>query len=810
MKEVSLQVEINTRKIMLSSKSLFFKTEYFMKQTKYFTNLDRLLSKMCETILSRLNDITYGEKQVRDGLECFSIRTTDGQFRFLFKLGYQLGSMANPYDIIFFDCGQFNQGQVHTISEYVELSPVISAVIRKEKQFVKSQDFNRLYQISSVSNVNLPKLSTEQKEIVETVDKNVLVQGVAGSGKTNICIDKIIFTACKNYSGKVLYSTYSRGLLNDTKLKVEAYKKDLQEIIDGFKNGNIVFLDDDHKHALSNRLGIYFFSDDNDQLLEKVEKVLDYLTNKVEYLLIEDIYKNHFGDSAEFVGENYFINTYSKKLANYQIEKCFNRLASYSKEIIYKEIFGAVFGCYDLTKRYDILPLEDYILSKTDSFSKQECEYIYQIALDYKKTLDRCNLIDNNIASKKLILKISAPQYSLAVIDEVQDYTQANLCLFKKLSLKMFCVGDALQMINPSYFNFGYLKNLLFEKDVTDVKELKNNYRNTSKIVEMIDALGEINKAEFGTHNFVLKGQSVESGLKTTAVFVKDREFVNRVAKSGFDNFTFVVSSQKAKQDLRQVIKNQEVLTVSEIKGLERNTVVVVNLISDNSDKWRQLENKRLNHKVADENSVFRYYYNLFYVGLSRAKQNIFVLETIGAKQFADFFKTNFLCCDTGSAIKKLEELVSKVEFTQAEVFERVDEFVKLGQFDNARFIAEKILDNQKRIESLRIIDVYDEYVSKGKYRDAGIKFWEYGLISEAKKQFILSGDTMLIELINACSKRNSTNLNIDIIDYYDDVRNNEVARNFILEVAKKDVEMLKRSFATSKNEFKKGEHHGK
>ena len=48
-----------------------------------------------------------------------------------------------------------------------------------------------------------------------------LFAGHYGSGKTNICIDKIIFTACRNYSGKTLYTTFSRGLLIDTKLKVE-------------------------------------------------------------------------------------------------------------------------------------------------------------------------------------------------------------------------------------------------------------------------------------------------------------------------------------------------------------------------------------------------------------------------------------------------------------------------------------------------------------------------------------------------------------------------------------------------------------
>ena len=160
------------------------------------------------------------------------------------------------------------------------------------RKTIDTYDFNKLYALSMVSGVNLPKLSAEQREIVETVDKNVLVQGVAGSGKTNICIDKIIYTACKNYTGKTLYTTFSRGLLTDTKLKVDSFKEDLKEVLLAYKNGNIIFLSNDHKKALENRLGIYFFSDDDNKIFEKIERLISYLENKVDYLLIEDIYRN--------------------------------------------------------------------------------------------------------------------------------------------------------------------------------------------------------------------------------------------------------------------------------------------------------------------------------------------------------------------------------------------------------------------------------------------------------------------------------------------------------------------------------------
>lgn len=371
--------------------------------------------------------------------------------------------------------------------------------------------------------------------------------------------------------------------------------------------------------------------------------------------------------------------------------------------------------------------------------------------------------------------------------------------------MKLFCVGDALQMINPSYFNFGYLKNLLYEKDLVDVKELKSNYRNTKKISDIIDELGEINKQEFGTHNFIVRGQSVDSGISTTALLLRDNLIAKSIAEGGYEDITFVVSSEKEKKELLKFVKNQEVLTISEIKGLERNNVVVYNVLSDNIDKWNTLLRTRINRKEADENSVYRYYYNLFYVGLSRAKQNLIVVEKEKVEQFDKFLTKNFDFRQVKDAINILNKIISKAEFTQEELVSRVNEFIKLEQFDNAKFTASKIRDDATRLKALRDIEIYDEHIRKGQYREAGIKYWEYGMLEEAKQQFTLSKDTMLIELIDMCNKNANKDLNIDIIDYFCDVKDNAIAQKFIVETAQKDVKKLKNDLSKIKENFRKG-----
>ena len=807
--EYSLQkFDVFTDKTILTSESQIYKTENFVRQTKYLQRFDFFLSKIAESVLKNINSNFANKTYSKDEeIKSYLIQTLDKRFKFLVKFGYQLSSKnLQKKDIVFYKFlfdDVLKQNDLR-IANFLSSNPNFQIELIETKDICHLDEFNKLYLVSASTSINFPLLSKQQQSIVETPDKNVLVQGVAGSGKTNICISKLIYTACKNYGGRVLYTTFSRGLIVSTKLKVEMFKQELSSFVKQYEENKVEFLDKDHKKALENKFGIYFFSDDDEKILDKIKKIINFLNDHIDYFLIEDLYKKYIDKNAQFADENYFLNTYLKNIKNHQLAKEIKKLSDYSGEILYKEIFGMIFGFAKNDDYKNVLSQEEYVSLRAECFGKQDCKLIYALAMDYEKHCKENSLTDNNFASRQLLSKLQmVEKYSVVIADEVQDFSQINLLLFKKIALKVFCVGDALQMINPSYFSFSHLKNLLYSKDETQIAELKNNYRNTKKLEEIIDALGKINVELFGTHSFVLSGQSVDSGIKTKAVFVPDTNFVNLVAKGSFDNFTFVVSNQKQKENLRNIIKNQEILTVSEIKGLERDTIVLYNILSDNSQKWQQLEKYNTNHKLADENSVYRYYFNLFYVGVSRAKQNLFVVEQKEPKIFENFFRSEFQTEYAQNAIKVLNGIISKVEFTLQEYLERVQEFVNLEQFENARFTANKISDDAIRTKELHKIDIYQNYIHKGQYREAGIKFWELGMIDEAKQQFKLSGDETLIELIDACTQNSTQNLNIDIVKYFVDVKDNNIARSFIADTVKRDVENLKKSFSETNKKFK-------
>lgn len=479
-----------------------------------------------------------------------------------------------------------------------------------------------------------------------------------------------------------------------------------------------------------------------------------------------------------------------------------------SYEIVYKEIYGMILGFHEGIDG-DVLPLDEYIKLRAGSFTTRECETIHSIALDYLKFLNAQNATDNNLICKKEIKNVTTPLYSLAVVDEVQDFTQINLAYISKISRKMFAVGDALQMINPSYFSFAYLKRLLYDKNEISVTELKNNYRNTRSITDIVNALSDLNVKKFGLHNFILKGRSI-GDEDAKAIFFKNNDALKLLAAEKPNAFTIVVAGVERKKQLRALLPKQEILTVSEIKGLERDTVLLYDILSDNYDKWRIMEDMEVNRKKADENSVYRYYFNLFYVGISRAKANLFVTEKETVKAFEDFFKTRFDVKSTADGVKEIIKIVSKTEIDREELIHRIEEFLRFEQFDNAIFTANKLEDDKERREYLTVIDINKKYVHVGDQRGAGIAYWEAGLLERAKKAFMLSGDEALSNLVDEVAGEGEGKLSVDIVKFYPELQNNSKAIELIINTLKRDVNELKNELRDTRKTLSGARKNGK
>ena len=761
------------QKIALSSRKRFYKTEGFISSTRKTAGVDAFVSRVAEGIFKSNISIPEGggEVKVSDGLYTLYVCRKD----------------VYSGDIVFYGFESENVGDGgvdRSLQAYFSQSTV-SVTLGEAKNKVNQDDLVRLYLVSdSDGAVNFPYLNDTQRKIVETEDSNMLVRGVAGSGKTNVCVEKIVYCACRSYRGSALYTTFSRGLLTETKNRVGLFVKNINDFISAFERGAVVFLDDDHKKAVENKLGILFSVDDDGEIISALKRISAYLSEKVDYFLIEDIYADYC-EEARAAGESVFNNEYLGGGISPHITGAIDKIKNVSTEIIYKEIYGMIFGKYELSSPRKMMTKDEYVSARRDSFTPRECEIIYSVAVDYAEFMEKRGYLDNNLMSRAVMEKVDSPKYSIGVIDEVQDFTQVNLALMKTLCRKLFCVGDALQMINPSYFGFGYLKRLMYG-DVTGVSELKHNYRSTQKLEQIAEKLGEMNISRFGTHSFVISGKSVPSPLDSEAVFVKDKGFSDMLKNKRFENLTVVVGSQKKKERLKKSLGKIEVLTVAEIKGLERGTVILVDILSDNADKWRRLNELSLNRKTADENSVYRYYFNLFYVGVSRARQYLVVAESDYPKFFDKLFDECFVRKNRDGAIAFLKNIAGRIELDDEEFIERIESFCALEQYDNARSAADRLSSDELREKKLVYISVHEKYLRYGAYRDAGIEYWRHGMDAEARECFTRSGDEKLFPLMDACLKGGSA-LDPEIVRFYTLVDDNDVAKNIILETLNND-----------------------
>ena len=208
---------------------------------------------------------------------------------------------------------------------------------------------------------------------------------------------------------------FQGGLFSGNKGQGRTVFKEYRRFHKGICRGNVVFLDADHKKSVENKIGISFSVDGDGQIMTALLRIADFLKNKVEYLLIEDIYSARF-EKRKVADESVFLNEYLGG-KNYRLSGAVDRIKNIAPEIIYKEIYGMIFGKYSLSAPSEMMSREEYALARADSFRKNECDTIYSVAADYLQFLKKNGYTDNNLMSRALLNAISSPVYSVAVVE---------------------------------------------------------------------------------------------------------------------------------------------------------------------------------------------------------------------------------------------------------------------------------------------------------------------------------------------------------------------------------------------------------
>ena len=746
----------------------------FVQKNLYLKGLIFLESKKNEKMLSSTATTT------------FEFRSPIKGHRLLFKYGWQYNNTnindndivlcryVNDHDRISEEANSISESDFSLNQEWTDKLNISDFDIQ-ELQNSEPLESNKLYYYNDNVNYLIPILNREQEKILKDKEQYVFVNGIAGSGKTNLCIQKLVMDSC--CGNKVLYSTFSESLLNSTQETIYYNYIDQLRLI---KN-EIDFYGLNESLILKiNNLNLNF------NLMDNYLKNIDIFQNKlktIEYKMLCDIYNEKNNFKKELVDFKIFSTLFeSDEMLSFDLKNKFKD-TQISLEILFKEIEGVVLGLNSINP---IISFEDYKAERKDIFDEKSLRILYDIAKKYFEFISKSNMyVDKNLIAVSLIKDNSLKEYyDIIVLDEVQDFTQKELLAFKYMSKKVFAVGDPLQMVNPSYFSFNRLKQIFGENHKEYTLDL--NYRNTKQLNHAINDLIEINKDKLGNHSNILKNIKTADIQESTYLFFTNyKSILDGLNASEFNDYCIVVATDKEKNTKH----NKEILTISEVKGLERGTIVLYNVLSQHLSEWLKLENSQINKKLADENSLLRYYFNIFYVGITRAQRHLLIVEESDINLFSEFFKNNFTYLDKDTSIESLQLKLDLKTLSLTERIQRINESLKNKLFDNALHYISWIKDEKEKQKQLLRLEIYSDFYKNSNYEQARDECLELNFIEDAIEISKQSNAYDVANLLNKLFITNEFDLELcyEVLSKTNSIKIKSIIQN-TLETTRKDL----------------------
>ncbi len=471
-------------------------------------------------------------------------------------------------------------------------------------------------------------IQQEQNQVIRNLeDKNLIVQGIAGSGKTSVALHRIAFLLyqIKNlssnniliFSPNNIFTEYISNVLpelgEDNTLQttfndylsyfIEDYKEvetytsfiaryyayeDCNQELIKYKQSDVIINDLDD--FLDDYIANAKIEDDilesktHLMTMEELNEMLNYRYNRLP--LFERI-----EEMAKKLSENFYKGTLKKKAT---FSKMLYEKANFKKD--YKQIYKQF-----LTSKYCRVPVEEIeinMMLKNDKIN-------YEDALIYA-------YIKGNLEGYQYEGNIKQ-----VVIDEAQDYNRLQYIIisniFKKADFTI--LGDINQNMNP-YYSYKSLKDLLsiFEGKYL---ELQKTYRSSPEIIEYTNKILNLNHVNairktahlpvvFRKGNINLKEQLLtdinilNKKYKSIAIITKDKKEAFKLYKLLEQEVHVSLIAEEQEKFHKELIIIPAYLS----KGLEFDSVIAYN-------------NR--------ENSYHKNEKNLLYVACTRAQHELYV-----------------------------------------------------------------------------------------------------------------------------------------------------------------------------------------
>ena len=474
-----------------------------------------------------------------------------------------------------------------------------------------------------IFNVNGYELDNEQKQVVLSNSKNILVIAGAGSGKSLTII------------GKIKY------LINKKNIKRE------EILCISFTNDSCISL---KNNLLKNEIDIdvlTFHKLGMKILKENKQKVnitdIDILEITIDTFFYETIYQNpkYIEYILKYRKTKYTKTNYLKKYEELIKTKEINKI----KQTINKFIHLFKSNGYN----YEYL---EKIFKKYNTFFNKKYTYfliiIVKIFIEYQNNLKEENLIDFDdiiLLSTKLV-KDTNLNYKYIIIDEFQDTSliRYNLIneILKKTNANFLAVGDDYQSIyrfaGCDLYLFINFRNFFNE---SKIYKIQTTYRNSQELISLAGDFIKKNKLQINKN--LISNKYLNKPVKIIYYSNQKKAFIKLLNLLYQQNKKKVLVLIRNNNDINKILSKElkienniikykdmdiKYLTVHRSKGLEEETVIIINLENKEWGFPNKIKDEKILKYILPKKEKCKYAEErrLFYVALTRTKNETFLL----------------------------------------------------------------------------------------------------------------------------------------------------------------------------------------
>lgn len=546
------------------------------------------------------------------------------------KLNYYVHDWRSPICSMFYD---FETGPAY----YKAPSGIIRGDITRKRQYIIEDAklkhiFDNDLNISDslLQEVLAEESSDKMKNIVNTIqeeqnkvirnteDKNLIVEGIAGSGKTSVALHRIafllyripnltsgnvvVFTPNKvfsEYISNVLPelgedNTYDMTFYDLLCQNINEYKdiEDFTGFISRYYKGNVTNYD----------MIKYKQSDDI------IKDIDNYIANLLDNVCFMD--NLTFDNFIEVDKEE--LNTMLKY--KYNRFPLFERVKEIAKRIASNNYEGSIKNASAIMKKLkDIINIKldlKYIIN--DFYSSDFFKYKDKLSDKYLFYEDACIFL----YIKSLLVGFNTNHVIREiVIDEAQDYNKLQYLIIKKTfkTSNYTILGDTNQTINP-YYKYDSLEELTSIFDSSKYITLTKTYRSTGKIIDYTNKILGLN------HVTAIRNDKASDIIFRNNVgkddFLRDIEYLKNISKS----IAIITKNDSEASYVYDLLKDDcSAALIDGFSHIKRDLVIVPAYVVKGLEFDSVIIYTDVDNKYSNDDKY------LFYVACTRAQHNLIV-----------------------------------------------------------------------------------------------------------------------------------------------------------------------------------------